>query len=490
MKLYLQGHDERYALEQLQLALFPEEAMEAAENAAFSGDGAVSALHRGDTWLTASARITWRGRSARAACRLRRDRETVPLRRRILQRSYYLAAIRLLPEKPPWGALAGVRPTKLSTRCLLQGGSEAQADRLMRDIYFVLPERRRLCIDASRATVRAAKLLRDGDVSVYVGIPFCPSRCSYCSFVSQSIERCAGLLEQYLDCLLREIQHVGERMKAEGFGVSTLYIGGGTPTTLNAGQLERLMAALQESLDLSGRMEYTVEAGRPDTLDPEKLRVLREYGADRVSINPQSMNDRVLEAVGRRHSASDALRAYSQAREAGFAAINMDLIAGLQGDDPDSFVSSLNQIIALAPENITVHTLALKKGADLFQDRGELPDAQSVARMLREGEALLRGVGYVPYYLYRQKYMSGSFENVGWTKPGFDGLYNIYMMEELQSILALGGGGMTKIMLPGGRLERQHNPKAPQQYIARIDETLTQKDAVLERLKGSIHGKP
>ena len=490
MKLYLQGHDERYALEQLQLALFPGEPMESAGGAVFSGDGAVSALYRGGTWLTATARIIRHGRSARASCRLRADRETVPLRRQILQRSYYLAAIRLLPETPPWGALAGVRPTKLTTRCLLGGGTEAQADRLLRDTYFVLPARRRLCIEASRATVRAAEALRENDVSVYVGIPFCPSRCSYCSFVSQSIERCAGLLEQYLECLLREIRHVGARMRAEGIGVSTLYIGGGTPTTLSAEQLASLMGTLKESLDLRGLMEYTVEAGRPDTLDEEKLRVLREYGADRVSINPQSMNDRVLEMVGRRHSAADALRAFRQARDVGFAAINMDLIAGLCGDDPDSFLASLNQIISLKPENITVHTLALKKGADLFQDRGALPDAASVAEMLSRGETLLREVGYLPYYLYRQKYMSGSFENVGWTKPSFDGLYNIYMMEELQSILALGGGGMTKIMLPDGRLERQHNPKAPQQYIARIDDTLMQKDAVIQRLKGVLHGKP
>ena len=490
MKLYLQGHDERYALEQLQLALFPEEAMEPADSAGFSGDGAISTLHRGRTWLTAAARITRQGRTARGVCRLRADRETVPLRRQVLQRSYYLAAIQLLPEAPPWGALAGVRPTKLSTRCLRTGGTEAEADRLLRDVYVVLPERRRLCIDASRATVRAAERLRENEVSVYIGIPFCPSRCSYCSFVSQSIERCAGLLEQYLDCLLREIRHVGARMRESGTGVSTLYIGGGTPTTLSAAQLALLMNTIKESLDLRGLMEYTVEAGRPDTLNEEKLRVLREYGADRISINPQSLNDRVLEAVGRRHTAADTLRAYAQARDAGFGAVNMDLIAGLCGDDPDSFESSLKQVIGLSPENITVHTLALKKGADLFRDRGELPDAQSVARMLDRGEALLREAGYLPYYLYRQKYMSGSFENIGWTKPGFDGLYNIYMMEELQSILALGGGGMTKILLPGGKLERQHNPKAPQQYIARIDDTLMQKDAVLQRLKGVFHGEP
>ncbi len=482
MKLYLQGHDDRYALEQLQLALFPEEIMEPSETAAFDGDGAVSALHRGGTWLTATARIRWHGEEARGVCRLRADRETVPLRRRILQRSYYLAAVQLLPEKPPWGALAGVRPTKLTTAHLLAGGTAQSADRMLRDVYFVLPERRRLCVDSSIATVEALKKLDKRSISVYIGIPFCPTRCTYCSFVSQSIERCAPLLEEYLTCLLREIRYVGAALAKTGLRISTVYLGGGTPTTLNARQLARLMGALGKSFDLTGLLEYTVEAGRPDTLDGEKFQVLKQYGCDRISINPQTMNADALAAIGRRHSPQDTLRAFDQARAAGFRAINMDLIAGLPADDPDRFAVSLREVIGLSPENITVHTLALKKGAALFQDREALPGAQDVARMLREAEQLLRDAGYAPYYLYRQKYMSGSFENVGWTKPGFAGLYNIYMMEELQSILALGGGGMTKLLLPDGRLERQHNPKAPQQYIARIDEILAQKDEALAKV--------
>lgn len=485
MKLYLSGHDDRYAIEQLQLALFPAEPMEQAESIGFSGDGAVSALHRGAVWLTAVTTIRWQGRNARAVCRIRTGDETVSLRRQTLQRSYYLAAVKLLPELPAWGALAGVRPTKLTTRMLLAGGNRKSADRLMRDTYFVTPERRALCIDASCATVEAIGRLRPRDVSVYVGIPFCPTRCTYCSFVSQSIERCAGLLEEYLECLLREIRHVGKLMRETGAVVRTLYIGGGTPTTLNSIQLARLMDAISESFDLSQLLEYTVEGGRPDTLDPEKLRVLRDHGCDRISINPQTMNDAALRAIGRRHSAADALRAYAQAREVGFRAVNMDLIAGLPADTPESFASSLRTLIDLAPENITVHTLALKKGAELFQDRGILPTAAEVAQMLSEGEQALREAGYVPYYLYRQKYMSGSFENVGWTKPGFDGLYNIYMMEEIHTIISLGGGGMTKVNLPDGHLERQHNPKAPQQYIARIDDTLLQKNAVFAQL-GSL----
>ena len=481
MKLCLQGHDDRYAVEQLQLALFPEEAMEPVERADFSGDGAVSALHRGKTWLTATAKICWRGRTARAVCRLRADRETVRLRRRALQRSYYLAAVQLLPERPPWGALAGVRPTKLTTAHLLSGGTARTADRMLEEDYFVTPERRRLCIDSSIATVEARKRLDKRSVSVYIGIPFCPTRCTYCSFVSQSIERCAPLLETYLSCLLREVRTVGEGLRARGVGVSTLYIGGGTPTTLDAGQLRRLMGAIAEHFDLDGLLEYTVEAGRPDTLNEEKLQVLRALGCDRISINPQTMNPEALAAIGRRHSPGDTLRAYCQARDVGFRAINMDLIAGLPADDAAAFADSLEQIIDLQPENITVHTLALKKGADLFRERGDLPGASDVDRMLREAERALRAAGYAPYYLYRQKYMSGSFENVGWTRPGFAGLYNIYMMEELQSILALGGGGMTKILLPGG-LERQHNPKAPQQYIGRIDDVLAKKDEILKTL--------
>ncbi len=491
MKLFLQNHDDRYALEQLQLALFPAEPMEIAEAAGFSGDGAVSALHRGAVWLTATARIRWQGKTARAACRLRADRETVRLRRRALQRSYYLAAVQLLPEKPPWGALAGVRPTKLTTAHLLAGGTARSADRMLRDDCYVTPERRKLCVDCSIATVDALKRLDKRSVSVYIGIPFCPTRCTYCSFVSQSIERCAPLLEAYLTCLLREVQAVGAGLRASGIGISTLYIGGGTPTTLNTDQLARLMGAVCAHFDLTGLLEYTVEAGRPDTLDGEKLRVLRDYGCDRISINPQTMNPEALAAIGRRHSPEDTLRAFAQAREAGFRAINMDLIAGLPADDPARFAASLEEVISLGPENITVHTLALKKGAALFQDHQALPDAQDVAQMLSDAAAMLRAAGFSPYYLYRQKYMSGSFENVGWTHPGFAGLYNIYMMEELQSILALGGGGMTKILLPGG-LERQHNPKAPQQYIARIDDVLARKGEILAGItdERSSHGKP
>lgn len=475
MKLYLRGHEDRYAVEQLQLALFPEEPMEPTD-APFSGDGAVSALHVGKTWLTATAKITLQGKTAKAARRLAVKDADIPSRRRLLQNTYYAAAMQLR-EPPQWGSLSGVRPTKLTTRHLLSGGDEKSADRLLKEQYHVAPDRRRLCIESSRATVEAAKRLRENDISLYIGIPFCPTRCAYCSFVSTGIERTAKkLLPLFLDALEQEIVHVGALLSRSEKRVRTLYIGGGTPTTLLSAQMKRLMDAICANFDLTDLIEYTVEGGRPDTLDLQKLQTIRALGCDRMSINPQTMNDEVLSAIGRRHTSAQTVEAYYAAREAGFDGINMDLIAGLPCDTQSSFVSSLEQVLALAPSNITVHTLALKKGADLFFARSSLPSAETVREMLSAAEARLRSAGYSPYYLYRQKYMSGSFENVGWCKPGFEGLYNIYMMEELHSIVSLGGGGMTKINLPDGRLERFHNPKFPQQYIDRIEDILKQKD--------------
>ena len=476
MKLTLTGHDDRYAVEQLQMALFPE----GTEGEAFS------TLHRGSTWLTATAKITMDGRTATAACRLKAAEETVRLRRRILQQSYYKAAVQLLGFEPAWGALAGVRPTKITTKHMLEGGTPKSADRLMRDVYYVTPERRKLAVDCSVSTVRAAGLLEPTDISLYVGIPFCPTRCTYCSFVSRTVGRKTELLDPYLDALLKEIAVTGRLLAQSGKQVRTVYIGGGTPTTLSACQMAKLLDAIRESFDLSRCIEFTVEGGRPDTLDEEKLRTIFEHGADRMSINPQTMEDHVLRACGRPHKAADVVRAYEQAVNAGFKAINMDLIAGLPEDSVEGFRRSLDAVAALKPANITVHTLALKKGADLFERRVQLPTAAEVTEMVAYANETLRALGYKPYYLYRQKYMSGSFENVGWSRDGLDCLYNIYMMEEVHTILSLGGGGMNKVNLPGGKLERFHNPKFPEQYIEMLDSVLSQKEELFELMKGNL----
>lgn len=465
MDLTLIGHDDRYAVEQLQLSLFPQG----------QPGQAVSTLHRGKTWLTASTQITLDGKTVQASRRIPAAEETVRLRRRALQQSYYLAACQLLPVLPPWGALAGVRPTKLTTKHLLEGGTPRSAEQMLKNVYYVTESRRKLAVDCSVSTVRAARLLQPQDLSVYIGIPFCPSRCAYCSFVSRTIGKKTELLEPYLEALLSEIRLTGDLLRASGKTIRSLYIGGGTPTTLSTPQMIRLLDAMNRSFDLSRCLEFTVEGGRPDTLDEEKLRAIHDRGVNRMSINPQTMEDSVLRCCGRIHKTQDILRAYDQATAAGFQDINMDLIAGLPTDTPEGFRHSLDAVARLNPSNITVHTLALKKGADLFEHRENLPSAEAVAEMVAYAEATLRNLGYKPYYLYRQKYMSGSFENVGWSRDNRDCLYNIYMMEEVHTIVSLGGGGMNKVNLPDGSLRRFHNPKFPEQYIEMLDSVLQQK---------------
>ena len=472
MNLTLIGHDDRYAVEQLQMSLF----------AADADVSAVSKLSRGKKWLSAVTTVTYNGKTAHACRRMLAAQETVRLRRRILQQSYYLAAVQLLPEAPAWGALAGVRPTKLSTKSLLEGCTPAEAEKQLKQIYYVTPQRAKLAVDCSISTAHAASLLTPDDISLYVGIPFCPTRCSYCSFVSRTIGQQTELLEPYLQALYKEIRVTGQLLKESGKTIRSIYIGGGTPTTLSSPQMAALLDTICQSFDLSHCLEFTVEGGRPDTLSPEKLSVIRQHGADRMSINPQSMVDSVLRACGRPHSAEDVKNAYRWAQDAGFHAINMDLIAGLPTDTLAGFCHSLDTVADLRPANITVHTLALKKGADLFDRREGLSGAEAVARMVAYANENLQKLGYKPYYLYRQKYMSGSFENVGWSLEGKDCLYNIYMMEELHSILSLGGGGMNKVNLPDGTLQRFHNPKFPEQYIEMIDSVIEDKKKLFELL--------
>ena len=378
--------------------------------------------------------------------------------------------------RPPWGKMTGVRPVRLIHDKRAAGWTEAEIDHFFLDRF-----------DCSQQKYQMAKAIADlqepilkvgnepGTYSLYIGIPFCPSRCSYCSFVSCNLDRDRKMVQPYVDCLCNEVEEIRRQADKAGLTLCSIYIGGGTPTTLSAPQMERLLRVIRDNFDLSRCVEFTVEGGRPDTLDLEKLQVIRSGGADRMSINPQTMEDAVLRACGRPHKAADVLRAYGEAVDAGFSAINMDLIAGLPADTTAGFRRSLDAVATLNPANITVHTLALKKGADLFERRENLPSAGDVAEMVAYGEQTLRALGYKPYYLYRQKYMSGSFENVGWSRDNLDCLYNIYMMEEVHTILSLGGGGMNKVNLPDGTLRRFHNPKFPEQYIEMLPGVLEQK---------------
>ena len=487
MKLYYRGHNYRYAAEQMLLTLFPTERPEYADAPPGPGEDAlVLSLSRGETWATATAALTWGGAEYRAARRCRVSELTDQLSadralQRILKLAFYDAGTAALGKEPPWGALTGVRPVKIPAKAMLAGASPAQAERILRDTYRVSPGRRKLAMDCAQASLAAQRSLGEHEVSLYVGIPFCPTRCAYCSFVSADVGRALKLIDPFLDALSREIRATGAALEEAGLRVRTVYFGGGTPTTLSAPQLDRLMGEIADSIDLSCCTEYTVEAGRPDTITREKLEVLFRRGCGRVSVNPQTMQDHVLAAMGRAHRAEDIRRAYAMARDSGIPCVNMDLIAGLPADSVDGFQSSLDQVLAMAPENITVHTLAMKKGSRLMEEGSAVPSDDDVAAMLEYAWSALRTAGQIPYYLYRQKYMSGSFENVGWCLPGTESLYNICMMEELHTIVSLGGGGVTKLVDRNtGYITRIANAKYPQEYIQKIDAICADKARVAE----------
>jgi oxygen-independent coproporphyrinogen-3 oxidase len=321
-----------------------------------------------------------------------------------------------------------------------------------------------MCIDAAKASLAVKRSLRPDDIALYVGIPFCPTRCAYCSFVSNSVEKSFKLTDPFTRVLLGEIEAMARTVSDLGLRVIAVYMGGGTPTALSDGQLEAIMSGLKNSFDLSGAREYTVEAGRPDTLTPAKLDIIRRNGAGRVCVNPQSMSPTVLKAIGRAHTPEDATQAARLVRESG-AALGMDIIAGLPSDTPPSFAETLDAVLGLGPETITVHTLSLKKGSRIMLESTELPSGESVSEMLGLAAQRLRQSGYRPYYLYRQKYISGGFENTGWSQRGSEGLYNVCMMEEHCTVMGLGGGGVTKLVLPNGRIERIFNAKYPREYI-------------------------
>ena len=484
MKLYLIGHDYKYAAEQIMLVMFPSERPEYPDKYEDTDNSAVIKLSAGSFFTTASVKIRYDGNTEHAVCREKNDMLKGKLIRdrllsRIIKNAFYKAAVRIKGIAPPWGSLTGIRPGKIATALLESGQSDDNVTAALEREYYVSADRAKLCIDTAKAGLRVKKSLSERDIAVYIGIPFCPTRCAYCSFVSQSVEKSAVLIEPFLEALEREIDATAKIIDDLGLRVIALYFGGGTPTTLSAAQLGRLMERLYSDIDMSALREFTVEAGRPDTITADKLEVLKDRGVTRVSVNPQTMSDEVLNLIGRRHSAEDVFNAYDLVRRAGIKEINMDLIAGLPGDTAEGFSDTMDKVLSLSPENVTVHTLSLKKGAKVMTDKMEIPDGRAVGKMLDICANRLRSEGYVPYYLYRQKFISGGYENVGWAKTGCDSLYNILIMEELCSVIALGGGASTKLAAPAsGRIERIFNPKYPKEYIERIDTVIEKKEYI------------
>ncbi len=393
-----------------------------------------------------------------------------------VKREIYKKLSSITGKQPPWGILTGVRPVKLAGEIIKAAGSSASAEDILREEYFLSEEKAALLTDIYGYQQRMLSKASDNSAGVYIGIPFCPTRCLYCSFTSN--QKGPEDIESYLAALFKEIEYYGSGMKASGIWAETVYIGGGTPTTLTAAQLDRLLEKIGSSFDLSRIKEFTVEAGRPDTITKEKLDVIKSRGIKRISINPQTMKDETLKLIGREHSSEQIREAFEIAEQEGDLIINADLIAGLPGESALDFEKSLNEVISLAPANITVHTLAVKKASKLIEADEDFHYRQSdvVEKMLKISEEKLKQAGYRPYYLYRQKHMAGALENVGYCKDDTPCVYNIRIMDESQSILALGAGGISKKYYPQeNRLERVANVSNYQIYIERIDEMIDRK---------------
>ena len=401
----------------------------------------------------------------------------------VLKRLVYRLLSEDTGKELPWGTLTGIRPTKIPMAMLEQGAGEQEIASYMEETYLASPEKIRLSIEIAG---RERELLRDIDYrngySLYIGIPFCPTTCLYCSFTSYPVAKWAPRMDEYLDALFREIDYTREAFS--GRQLDSIYIGGGTPTTLEPRHLERLLSKVEESFDLSYVKEWTVEAGRPDSLTPEKLAVLKKHPVTRISINPQTMKAETLKLIGRRHSPEQIREAFRMARDAGMDNINMDIIMGLPEETAEDVRDTMEKLSAMAPDSITVHSLAIKRAARLNTMKEQYAHLrfENTAEMMDLTASYCRRLGLLPYYLYRQKNMAGNFENVGYAAPGKAGVYNILIMEEKQTIAALGAGSTTKAVFPDGRIERCDNVKDIDLYLARIEEMIGRKKRLFEKL--------
>ena len=389
-------------------------------------------------------------------------------------KAVFSACQKMFGYTPSWGILTGIRPSKISRALLDAGNDEAQVRRILRNEYFLNPKKAALLTGISSRETEIIKQIGERTCSLYISIPFCPTRCAYCSFVSFATKRLLSMIPEYLERLLRDIDRAFEIVKENGLTITTVYIGGGTPTTLNEKQLASLLSKISEKLDMSKVREYSIEAGRPDTITPEKLEIIKQNGITRISINPQTLNDAVLEGIGRHHTVEDFYRAFGMVKNSGIEHINTDLIAGLPGDTYRSFYKTVDSILKLAPDNITVHTFSVKKAADIVHAGFELyqPNAGDAQKSVDYSQLKLGNAGYLPYYIYRQRNTVGNLENVGFALPGCEGLYNMYIMEELHHIIALGAGAVTKLVdTKAPSIERIFMPKYPYEYLSEENES-------------------
>lgn len=475
MNLYVKNHNFHFELENLTRLFFPNEKITVIRD--FSKTQPPYIYTEVSDKITISVNIGSFNKSETAVKKLTDDDNEL-----VSAQLLYKLLCDFTGLTQPWGILTGVRPVKLLRR-LAEESSEEQAVKKFEKDFFVSNEKTALSRETEHNERKILELSRPESFSLYVGIPFCPSRCSYCSFVMASIERAEKLIEPYTKLLCEEIKRTAEIANKLGLRLETVYFGGGTPTTLSAEQLDTVLRTVNKCFDMSTCREFTVEAGRPDTIDSAKLFALKENKVDRISINPQTTNDEVLKTIGRKHTAQQFFDAFELARKCGFDNINTDLIAGLPTDTPESFKNSLDSIVKLNAECITVHTLCMKRASRLTTEGVtlDLQQARDAREMLAYTQNILGQNEYIPYYMYRQSRMVGNLENVGWSKKGFESLYNVYVMDETHTILACGSGGVTKLKRNNpDYLERIFNFKYPYEYIDRFDELIQRKSGIMQ----------
>lgn len=395
-----------------------------------------------------------------------------------LKRNIYINLLKLGNKELPWGTLTGIRPTKIVMEMLENDMSLEDIKKHLKEVYLVSDKRIKLCTDTAKNEFNILKKIdyKNG-YSLYIGIPFCPTRCLYCSFTSYSIAQWKKDTDTYVEALCKELLAVSKMYK--GKKLQTIYMGGGTPTSLEGYQLSKILNVVKKNFDLSNLLELTVEAGRPDSITREKLEALKEVGVDRISINPQTMQQKTLDLIGRHHTIEDIFESYQLARDVGFENINMDFIIGLNGETLEDVIDSFTKVKSFAPESITIHSLALKRAARLnTENKREIMDNDLILSMINTATDTCADLGLEPYYLYRQKNMAGNLENIGFSKPGKECLYNILIMEEKQTIIACGAGTSSKIVFGDGRIERIENVKDPKLYIERLDEMIMRKESM------------
>lgn len=400
--------------------------------------------------------------------------------RQYLKKTLYTVLAQVTGKSVPWGVLTGIRPTKVVHNYKKENYSEIEIEKKLVEDYCISREKASLMIEIAKKEEKILSQNKNGEISLYIGIPFCPTRCLYCSFTAYSLKEKGDLVDAYLDALVKEIDHVAKI--TEGSPIRSLYIGGGTPTSINDKQLERLLQEVEKRFNIAEIEEYTIEAGRPDTLNRNKLRIMKQYKVGRISINPQTMNQKTLDDVGRSHSIEDIVDTFYMAREEGHDNINMDLIVGLPGEGPSDVDNTMAKLRKLKPDSITVHTLAIKRASRLKEEISDynFTQAEEIKKMLEITDRESRVIGMDPYYMYRQKDILGNFENIGYTMPGKESIYNVQMIAEQETIIAMGAGAVTKVVSEDGRkIRRIPNVKNLEQYIERIDEMIARKDEAI-----------